>query len=36
LKGTYDELALAFQKLLDDYVESKYEKKADHPIGTSA
>src|SRR5690349_18711832 len=27
LKGTYDELALAFQKLLDDYVETKYAKK---------
>src|SRR6478609_7737461 len=27
LKGTYDELALAFQKLLDDYVESKYAKR---------
>ena len=35
LKGTYDELALAFQKLLNDYVESKYKKKSDHPIGTS-
>ena len=28
LRGTYDELAAAFQKLLDDYVESKYPK---HP-----
>ena len=28
LKGTYDELALAFQQLLDDYVERKYPKKA--------
>ena len=27
LKGTYDELALAFQKLLDDYVEAKYSKR---------
>ena len=27
LKGTYDELAVAFQKLLDDYVEKKYAKK---------
>jgi (E)-4-hydroxy-3-methylbut-2-enyl-diphosphate synthase len=26
LRGTYDELAAAFQKLLDDYVESKYPK----------
>ena len=28
LRGTYDELAAAFQKLLDDYVDSKYPK---HP-----
>ena len=28
LKGTYEELALAFQQLLDDYVERKYPKKA--------
>jgi (E)-4-hydroxy-3-methylbut-2-enyl-diphosphate synthase len=28
LRGTYDELAAAFQRLLDDYVESKYPK---HP-----
>lgn len=27
LHGTYDELALAFQTLLDDYVEKKYAKK---------
>ncbi len=27
LKGTYDELAHAFHKLLDDYVESKYAKE---------
>ena len=27
LRGTYDELALAFQTLLDDYVESKYAKR---------
>ena len=26
LKGTYDELAVAFQKLLDDYVEKRYAK----------
>jgi (E)-4-hydroxy-3-methylbut-2-enyl-diphosphate synthase len=26
LKGTYDELAVAFQQLLDDYVERKYAK----------
>ncbi len=28
LRGTYEELAAAFQKLLDDYVDSKYQK---HP-----
>ena len=28
LKGTYDELAIAFQKLLDEYVERKYSKKS--------
>jgi (E)-4-hydroxy-3-methylbut-2-enyl-diphosphate synthase len=28
LRGTYDELAVAFQKLVDDYVDKKYEKKA--------
>ncbi len=28
MRGTYDELATAFQKLVDDYVEKKYEKKA--------
>ena len=28
LRGTYDELATAFQKLVDDYVDGKYEKKA--------
>ena len=27
LKGTYDELAVAFQRLLDDYVDRKYPKK---------
>ena len=27
LRGTYDELAAAFQKLVDDYVESKYAKR---------
>jgi (E)-4-hydroxy-3-methylbut-2-enyl-diphosphate synthase len=31
LRGTYDELAAAFQKLLDDYVERKYARR--HPIG---
>ncbi len=28
LRGNYDELATAFQKLVDDYVDGKYEKKA--------
>jgi (E)-4-hydroxy-3-methylbut-2-enyl-diphosphate synthase len=28
LRGTYDELAEAFRKLVDDYVERKYPKKA--------
>jgi len=28
LKGTYDELSVAFRKLVDDYVETKYVKKA--------
>jgi (E)-4-hydroxy-3-methylbut-2-enyl-diphosphate synthase len=28
LRGTYDELARAFQKLVDEYVEAKYAKKA--------
>src|SRR6188768_210438 len=27
LRGTYDELALAFQQLIDDYVEANYAKK---------
>jgi (E)-4-hydroxy-3-methylbut-2-enyl-diphosphate synthase len=27
MRGTYDELASAFQKLVDDYVETKYSKK---------
>jgi (E)-4-hydroxy-3-methylbut-2-enyl-diphosphate synthase len=27
LEGTYDELAVAFQKLLDDYVSTKYPRK---------
>ncbi len=27
LRGTYDELAAAFQKLVDDYVDSKYAKR---------
>jgi (E)-4-hydroxy-3-methylbut-2-enyl-diphosphate synthase len=28
LEGTYDELAAAFQKLVDDYIATKYPKKA--------
>jgi len=28
LEGTYDELAAAFQKLVDDYVSTKFPKKA--------
>lgn len=28
LRGTYDELASAFQKLLDDYVDAKYPRKS--------
>ncbi len=28
LRGTYDELAASFQKLVDDYIERKYDKKA--------
>ncbi|MFZ0640171.1 MAG: flavodoxin-dependent (E)-4-hydroxy-3-methylbut-2-enyl-diphosphate synthase [Candidatus Acidiferrales bacterium] len=28
LKGTYDELSAAFQKLVDDYVETKYSKRS--------
>lgn len=31
LRGTYDELALAFQKLLDDYVERTYARR--DPVG---
>jgi (E)-4-hydroxy-3-methylbut-2-enyl-diphosphate synthase len=31
LRGTYDELAVAFQKLLDDYVERKYARR--DPVG---
>jgi hypothetical protein len=27
LRGTYDELALAFRELLDDYVETKYARR---------
>ena len=31
LRGTYDELAVAFQKLLDDYIERKYARR--DPVG---
>jgi (E)-4-hydroxy-3-methylbut-2-enyl-diphosphate synthase len=31
LRGTYEELARAFQQLLDDYVASKYTRR--HPVG---
>jgi len=27
LRGTYDELAAAFQQLVDDYVDGRYQKK---------
>jgi (E)-4-hydroxy-3-methylbut-2-enyl-diphosphate synthase len=33
LKGTYDELSLAFQRLVDDYVDTKYRKR---PSGTES
>jgi (E)-4-hydroxy-3-methylbut-2-enyl-diphosphate synthase len=32
LEGTYDELAVAFKKLLDDYVRTKYPRKAAEAI----
>jgi (E)-4-hydroxy-3-methylbut-2-enyl-diphosphate synthase len=32
LEGTYDELAVAFKKLLDDYVSTKYPRKAAEAI----
>jgi hypothetical protein len=28
LRGTYDELAAAFQKLVDDYVAGKYVRRS--------
>jgi len=31
LKGTYDELSVAFQALVDDYVETRYPKKGPSP-----
>ncbi|MGB6876759.1 MAG: flavodoxin-dependent (E)-4-hydroxy-3-methylbut-2-enyl-diphosphate synthase [Candidatus Acidiferrales bacterium] len=33
LKGTYDELSVAFQKLVNDYVDTKYRKR---PSGTES
>jgi (E)-4-hydroxy-3-methylbut-2-enyl-diphosphate synthase len=33
LKGTYDELAVAFQKLVDDYVATKYSKRISNAPG---
>ena len=35
LEGTYDELAAAFKKLLDDYVNTKYPRKAAEVSGAS-
>jgi (E)-4-hydroxy-3-methylbut-2-enyl-diphosphate synthase len=32
LKGTYDELATAFRALVDDYVATKYPKRAHRPV----
>ena len=32
LRGTYDELALAFQKLLDDYVDRRYARIGAEPV----
>jgi (E)-4-hydroxy-3-methylbut-2-enyl-diphosphate synthase len=31
LEGTYDELSAAFQKLVEDYIETKYRKR-EHPL----
>jgi (E)-4-hydroxy-3-methylbut-2-enyl-diphosphate synthase len=31
LEGTYDELSVAFQKLVDDYIATKYAKR-EHPL----
>jgi (E)-4-hydroxy-3-methylbut-2-enyl-diphosphate synthase len=36
LEGTYDELAAAFQKLLDDYVSTKYPRKAAETVTQSS
>jgi (E)-4-hydroxy-3-methylbut-2-enyl-diphosphate synthase len=32
MRGTYDELAAGFQRLVDDYVEAKYPAKAGAPV----
>ena len=32
LKGTYDELSAAFQKLVDDYVVAKYPRRSSTPV----
>lgn len=34
LRGTYDELAAAFQRLVDEYVESHYAKKTTQDLGS--
>jgi (E)-4-hydroxy-3-methylbut-2-enyl-diphosphate synthase len=31
LRGTYDELAIAFRALVDDYVETRYPRKVSEP-----
>ena len=36
LRGTYDELAAAFQKLVDDYVATKYANATSRPSASSA
>jgi (E)-4-hydroxy-3-methylbut-2-enyl-diphosphate synthase len=36
LRGTYDELALAFQRLLDDYVDRKYPKRETEAAGAAS
>ena len=36
LHGTYEELAVAFQALVDDYVSTKYTRREPTPVGTAA
>ena len=36
LKGTYDELAAAFQALVDDYVATKYPRRERRPAGLTS